>query len=88
MKLIFYSGPAMDSVQCPALRACPHVQKTSMDNYNKALALYPKQSKLISCGSLYQGACRLHSLYNISVAEEPVAQVCKKKQIVECQVYV
>src|SRR5687768_14000836 len=69
------TGPFDDSPDCPASRASPcEAKKQSTPNYNKALTVYAKQSKLIACGSLYQGSCRLHKLYNISDADSPIPE--------------
>ena len=40
------------------------------DNVNKALVIDYNNSRLISCGSLFQGICTVRSLGNISLVEE------------------
>ena len=45
------------------------------DNVNKALVIDYNNSRLISCGSLFQGICTVRSLGNISlVVEEEVEE--------------
>ena len=44
------------------------------DNVNKALVIDYNNSRLISCGSLFQGICTMRSLGNISVVEEIVEE--------------
>ena len=39
------------------------------DNVNKALVIDYNNSRLISCGSLFQGICTVRSLGNISLVE-------------------
>ncbi|KRX43850.1 Plexin-A4 [Trichinella murrelli] len=65
------TGPARDGTICTDDPACDPRTRLS-DNYNKALAIYHKQTKLIVCSSLYDGHCRLRNLYNISVVDDRV----------------
>ena len=48
------------------------VDLSMMDNVNKALVIDYNNSKLISCGSLFQGTCNIRSLGNISLVDEIV----------------
>ncbi|KAH7645133.1 plexin-a-like protein [Dermatophagoides farinae] len=66
-------GPYEDSNDCPISKGCaPEVQKRLSNYYNKALVLDQMHQWLISCGSLFQGACTAHSLYNISrIIDQP-----------------
>lgn len=38
----------------------------------KGMAIYKRGSKLIICGSVHQGSCRMRHLYNISLSDRPV----------------
>lgn len=60
-------GPAEDNPECPANKNCPpNVTKKLSNYYNKALVIDMQHSWLISCGSLYQGACAAHNWNNVS----------------------
>lgn len=60
-------GPAEDNPECPANKNCPpNVTKKLSSYYNKALVIDMQHSWLISCGSLYQGACAAHNWNNVS----------------------
>ncbi|VDP46265.1 unnamed protein product [Soboliphyme baturini] len=74
LQAYYETGPAMDSPNCPAFNSC-YVRKHEMNNYNKALAIYQKQTKLIACGSLFQGGCQLHNLYNISISDPRTSEL-------------
>ncbi|KAL3853455.1 hypothetical protein ACJMK2_016991 [Sinanodonta woodiana] len=65
------TGPVLDSPKClPPPNDCTH-QRTLTDNHNKLLLLYSgAKEKLITCGSIYQGACEARNLNNISRASE------------------
>ncbi|KRZ39430.1 Plexin-A4, partial [Trichinella pseudospiralis] len=65
------TGPARDGTICADDPVCDPRTGLS-DNYNKALTIYHKQTKLIVCSSLYDGHCRLRNLYNISVVDDRV----------------
>ena len=57
----------MDSPLCSVLPDCPpSAQEKLTDNTNKVLLINYRDSQLISCGSLFQGACTVRSLQNIS----------------------
>lgn len=64
-------GPQLDSPMCPVTRLCPASQKQPTNYYNKALVIDYPQSKLISCGSLFQGICSVHKLDNVSIFSTP-----------------
>lgn len=64
-------GPRDDSPECPVTRLCVSVTKRPTDYWNKALVIDYPQSRLISCGSLYQGICSVHRLDNVSQYETP-----------------
>ena len=62
------TGPVQDSPNCITpvdLARCPSASLT--DNYNKILLVYPTRGKLIQCGSIYQGACYMHPLNDITI---------------------
>lgn len=65
------TGPKEDSFNClpPPHDECSSGRE-STDNYNKILLLDRAQRMLITCGSVYQGACETRSLANISDAQE------------------
>ncbi|GBM17448.1 Plexin-A1 [Araneus ventricosus] len=64
-------GPKYDSPQCPVTQVCPNEPKRPTDYYNKALVVDYSQSKLIACGSLFQGTCTVHDLNQVSNYETP-----------------
>lgn len=61
------TGPKMDSDACSILE-CPDTvkNKKSTDNHNKALVIDYTTTRLIACGSLFQGICSVRNLHNIS----------------------
>lgn len=61
------TGPKMDSDACSILE-CPDTVKNKKltDNHNKALVIDYTTTRLISCGSLFQGICSVRNLHNIS----------------------
>jgi len=65
------TGPVNDSLKClpdSETRKCSYT-KTVTDNYNKVLVHYKGlKEKLLTCGSVYQGACEARNLKNISRA--------------------
>nr|KAG5701672.1 hypothetical protein BaRGS_027830 [Batillaria attramentaria] len=65
------TGPRNDSINClpPPGDDCIS-GRTRTDNYNKVLLLDRAQRLLITCGSVYQGACETRSLTNISNVHE------------------
>uniref|UniRef100_A0A915L2J4 Sema domain-containing protein n=1 Tax=Romanomermis culicivorax TaxID=13658 RepID=A0A915L2J4_ROMCU len=71
---VFETGPVDDSPDCASSGVCDFVKKHSTDNYNKAMTLYEKANKLIVCGSVRQGACRLHNVYNVSSLDPPISE--------------
>ncbi|KAL8603495.1 hypothetical protein ACOMHN_038636 [Nucella lapillus] len=64
------TGPKEDSIDClpPPHDECS-TGRRSTDNHNKILLLDRAQQMLITCGSVYQGACETRSLSNISHLE-------------------
>jgi len=77
------TGPALDSHLCSVLPDCPpSVEKKMTNNVNKALVIDYSDSRLISCGSLFQGVCNVRSLRNISNVEQQI-----KEPVVACGIY-
>ncbi|XP_076307717.1 plexin-A2-like isoform X1 [Tachypleus tridentatus] len=64
-------GPKEDSSYCPVTRVCPQVEKKPTDYHNKALVIDYEQSRLIACGSLFQGVCTEHHLENVTDYDTP-----------------
>lgn len=66
------TGPREDNPLCPPPSRDSPCQKqvTPMDNYNKILLVNEAQNQLITCGSIYQGACEVRDLLNISKMTE------------------
>lgn len=65
------TGPVDDSPSCSP-EDCSGVDENlikSTKNVNKVLVIDPMSRKLISCGSVHQGSCRLHNLTNVGLAE-------------------
>lgn len=60
------TGPEMDADECSVLECTSTVNKKLTDNVNKALVIDYTTSRLISCGSLFQGICSVRKLHNIS----------------------
>lgn len=51
------TGPREDSPDCPAVDCLGSVIKRLTDNVNKALVIDYTDTRLIACGTLYQGLC-------------------------------
>lgn len=65
------TGPKNDSTECSMIDCPAGVVKKLADNVNKALVIDYTTTRLISCGSLFQGMCTVRNLHNISdVAQE------------------
>lgn len=62
------TGPELDADECSVLECTTSVNKKLTDNVNKALVIDYTNSRLISCGSLFQGMCTVRNLHNISDA--------------------
>lgn len=60
------TGPEMDSDDCSVLECTTSLSKKLTDNVNKALVIDYTTTRLISCGSLFQGICSVRNLHNIS----------------------
>lgn len=68
------TGPHDDSPECSVIDCPSGVTKKRTDNVNKALVIDYTTSRLIVCGSLFQGICSVRNLHNIS----DVVQVVKE----------
>ena len=69
------TGPKEDSPSCSVLPDCPvATEKKLTNNVNKALLIDYSESRLIECGSLFQGICTVRNLRNISNVEENVRE--------------
>ncbi|RWS07647.1 plexin A-like protein [Dinothrombium tinctorium] len=69
LEAVVEMGPLDDSPECPVSSNCAQIAKTKTDYWNKALVIDYSSSRLISCGSLFQGACSVHKLNNITSYE-------------------
>lgn len=68
------TGPKLDSFNC-TIRECPqNTNRTYTDNVNKVLLIDYVTSRLITCGSLFQGVCTVRNLQNASVVEQEVME--------------
>ena len=69
------TGPKDDSYLCSVFPDCPSTTaKKLTNNVNKALLIDYAESRLISCGSLFQGMCTVRDLRNISIVEERIRE--------------
>lgn len=68
------TGPEYDSDECSVLECTTSVNKKLTDNVNKALVIDYTTTRLISCGSLFQGICSVRNLHNISDAAQEVRE--------------
>lgn len=68
------TGPKGDSNACSMID-CPRETPTRpVDNVNKALVIDYTTTRLISCGSISQGTCRVRNLHNISDVVQEVKE--------------
>ncbi|GBN74663.1 Plexin A3 [Araneus ventricosus] len=67
-------GPKDDNPKSPVTKVCLDELKRPTDYYNKALLVDYSQSKLIVCGSLFQGTCTVHDLNQVSNYETPASE--------------
>ncbi|KAH8398904.1 hypothetical protein KR222_005983, partial [Zaprionus bogoriensis] len=66
------TGPQNDSVECTILDCPMNAVRKPTDNYNKVLLIDRATSRLITCGSLFQGTCTVRNLQNVSIVEHEV----------------
>lgn len=67
------TGPDFDAEDCSVLE-CNSAKKKLTNNVNKALVIDYTTTRLISCGSLFQGICSVRNLHNISDAAKVVRE--------------
>lgn len=68
------TGPRADSSECSVVDCPPTTVKKLTDNVNKALVIDYTTSRLIVCGSLFQGTCSVRNLHNISDVVQTVKE--------------
>jgi plexin A len=68
------TGPKNDSVECTVLECPSTTIRKQTDNVNKVLLIDYSTSRLISCGSLFQGLCTVRSLQNATLVEQEVQE--------------
>ena len=69
------TGPKEDSPSCSVLPDCPATTEKKLTNdVNKALLIDYAESRLIECGSLFQGICTVRNLRNISNVEANIRE--------------
>lgn len=60
------TGPKHDSPECSVIDCPASAVRKLTDNVNKALVIDYTTTRLISCGSVFQGVCSVRNLHNIS----------------------
>lgn len=68
------TGPRNDSKDCSFNECTQNLTRKLTDNINKVLLIDYSTSRLITCGSLFQGICSVRSLQNISSPEQDVVE--------------
>lgn len=68
------TGPRNDSKDCSFSECTQNLTRKLTDNINKVLLIDYSTSRLITCGSLFQGICSVRSLQNISSPEQDVVE--------------
>lgn len=68
------TGPRNDSKDCSFNECTQNLTRKLTDNINKVLLIDYSTSRLITCGSLFQGICSVRSLQNISSPEHDHAE--------------
>lgn len=68
------TGPRNDSKECSINECTQNLTRKLTDNINKVLLIDYSTSRLITCGSLFQGICSVRSLQNISSPEQDVVE--------------
>lgn len=64
------TGPREDSPECSVADCPSNVLRKMTDNVNKVLVIDYSTSRLIVCGSIFQGMCSVRSLHNVSDVRE------------------
>jgi len=73
-QVVVKTGPRMDSTDCPPVECHSSWPKRMTDNVNKALVIDYTDTRLIACGSLFQGICSVRNLKNISQEYQEVRE--------------
>lgn len=68
------TGPQNDSPECTIIECPSTTIRRLTDNVNKVLLIDYSTSRLITCGSLFQGLCHVRSLQNVSHVEQEVQE--------------
>ncbi|KAF7271778.1 hypothetical protein GWI33_015381 [Rhynchophorus ferrugineus] len=68
------TGPKEDSEDCSVLECNNAQNKKLTDNVNKALVIDYTTTRLIACGSLFQGICSVRNLQNISDGTQEIRE--------------
>ncbi|GAB0093919.1 Plexin_cytopl domain-containing protein [Sergentomyia squamirostris] len=68
------TGPRNDSYDCTVLECPSDTIRDPTDNVNKVLLIDYSTSRLITCGSVFQGICTVRSLQNITEIEQEVQE--------------
>lgn len=68
------TGPKPDSDECSVLECTPSVNVKPTNNVNKALVIDYAHTRLIVCGSLFQGICSVRNSHNISDVVQEVRE--------------
>lgn len=68
------TGPKNDSKDCSVNECTQNLTRKPTDNINKVLLIDYTTSRLITCGSLFQGICSVRSLQNVSLPETDVVE--------------
>lgn len=66
------TGPKNDSKDCSYNECTSNLTRKLTDNVNKVLLIDYSTSRLIVCGSVFQGICSVRSLQNVSHIEQEV----------------
>uniref|UniRef100_W4VRI5 Putative plexins functional semaphorin receptor n=1 Tax=Corethrella appendiculata TaxID=1370023 RepID=W4VRI5_9DIPT len=66
------TGPKMDSHHCSIMECPPNHVRVLTNNTNKVLLIDYASSRLIVCGSLFQGVCHVRNLQNVSIVVQEV----------------
>uniref|UniRef100_A0A1B0CEW4 Sema domain-containing protein n=1 Tax=Lutzomyia longipalpis TaxID=7200 RepID=A0A1B0CEW4_LUTLO len=68
------TGPKNDSYDCTVLECPSDTVRELTDNVNKVLLIDYSTSRLVTCGSVFQGVCTVRSLQNVSEVEQEVQE--------------
>lgn len=68
------TGPKLDSPECAPIDCPASVNRRLTDNTNKVLLIDYVGSRVIACGTLFQGVCTVRSMQNISLVDQDVQE--------------